>query len=490
MSAVDTEATTQLDLQVKIEKPSACQRHVVVTIPRAELDRYFRKAYDEIAPRADLPGFRAGKIPRKLLESRFKKTVADQVKSNLVMDSLQQITEGGEFSAIAEPDMDYGAVKLPETGDFTFEFKIEVRPEFDTPKWEGLELVKTEFSLTDEEVERQLVRTLDRIVEGEPVDGEAKLGDKAIISITFTADSKPLSLLEEALVQIHPQLSLADCIIENFGELVVGKKEGDKVSTKVKVLETSLNEQLRGVEVDAEIKLIEIRRVNVESLSPQQLLEIGFESTDELREFVRKELSRQCEYHQAQLLREQITKQLTTGADWDLPPATVRRQADRELHRRVLEMKRNQFSDDQIRIVINSMRRNIEEMTREALREHFVLEKIAEDLKIDPTEAEYEEEINLIAERSDASARQVRNKLERNGQMDAIRNQILERNVINRIVDAAKLTTAKGDSILKEDPKEFAVEFLVAPVSAAIPEAKYDERPEDSASDKDSVKPT
>jgi trigger factor len=129
-------------------------------------------------------------------------------------------------------------------------------------------------------------------------------------------------------------------------------------------------------------------------------------------------------------------------------------------------------------------------MTREALREHFVLEKIAEDLKIEPSEAEYDEEINLIAERSDASARQVRNKLERNGQMDAIRNQILERNVINQIVEAAKVTTTKGDSILKEDPKEFAVEFLVAPVSALIPEAKYDERPEDSASDKDSVKPT
>ena len=297
----------------------------MVTIPRAELDRYFRKAYDEIAPRADLPGFRAGKIPRKRLESRFKKTVADQVKSNLVMDSLQQITEGGEFSAIAEPDMDYGAVKLPEAGDFTFEFKIEVRPEFDTPNWEGLDLVKTEFNLTDEEVERQLVRTLDRIVEGEPVDGEAKLGDKAVINIAFTTDSKPLSFLEESVVQIHPQLSLADCIIENFGELVVGKKEGDSVTTKVKVLETSLNEQLRGVEVDAEITLLEIRRVNVENLSAQQLLAIGFESTEELRGFVRKELERQCEYHQAQLLREQITKQLTTGADWDLPPATVRR---------------------------------------------------------------------------------------------------------------------------------------------------------------------
>ena len=353
MSAVDTAATTQLDLQVKIEKPSACQRHVVVTVPRAELERYFRKAYDEIAPRADLPGFRAGKIPRKLLESRFKKTVADQVKSNLVMDSLQQITDGGEFSAIAEPDMDYGAVKLPDAGDFTFEFKIEVRPEFDSPKWDGLDLVKTEFQLSDEEVERQLVRTLDRIIPGEPVDGEAKLGDQAAVNIAFTVDSKPLSFLEEAAVTVRPQLSLADCIIENFGELIAGKKEGDKVNAKVKVLETSLNESLRGVEVDAEIELLEIRRVNVENLTPAQLAQIGFDSTDELREFVRKELERQCEYHQAQLLREQITKQLTTGADWDLPPATVRRQADRELHRRVLEMKRNQFSDDQIRIVIN-----------------------------------------------------------------------------------------------------------------------------------------
>ena len=209
MSAVDTAATTQLDLQVKIEKPSACQRHVVVTVPRAELERYFRKAYDEIAPRADLPGFRAGKIPRKLLESRFKKTVADQVKSNLVMDSLQQITDGGEFSAIAEPDMDYGAVKLPDTGDFTFEFKIEVRPEFDSPKWDGLDLVKTEFQLSDEEVERQLVRTLDRIIPGEPVDGEAKLGDQAAVNIAFTVDSKPPSFLEEAAVTVRPPLSLS-----------------------------------------------------------------------------------------------------------------------------------------------------------------------------------------------------------------------------------------------------------------------------------------
>ena len=490
MSTVETEVNSKLDLKVQIDKPGACERHVVVTVPRAELDRYFRKAYDEIAPRADLPGFRAGKIPRKLLESRFKKTVADQVKSNLVMDSLQQITESGEFSAISEPDMDYGAVRLPDAGDFTFEFKIEVRPEFNVPTWEGLDLVKSEYTLTDDEVERQLQRTLERVTPGEACDGEAQLGDRLLINADFLVDGKQISGFSEELVTLRQKLSFADSIVDEFGKAFAGVKEGALVSTNFKLLETSQNEALRGKEVVGNFEVVEIRRVNVEGLSNSQLSELGFDSPAELRDFVRAELKRQGEYHQNQLLREQIVKKLTEGADWDLPPALVRRQADRELQRRVLELRRSGFSDDQIRSVVNSMRRNIEEQTTAALREHFVLERIAEDLKIEPSEAEYDEEIKLIAEQGDSSPRQVRAKLERTGQMDAVRNQILERTVIHRITEVAKVKVEAAGSILKADPEEFAVEFLVAPVAQTLPEAKYDEQPEDGASDKAGVKPT
>jgi len=249
MSTVETEVNSKLDLKVQIDKPGACERHVVVTVPREELDRYFRKAYDEIAPRADLPGFRAGKIPRKLLEARFKKTVADQVKSNLVMDSLQQITESGEFSAISEPDMDYGAVRLPDAGDFTFEFKIEVRPEFDVPKWEGLDLVKSEYTLTDDEVERQLQRTLERVTPGEACDGEAQLGDRLLINADFLVDGKQISGFSEELVTLRQKLSFADSIVDEFGKAFTGVKEGALVSTNFKLLETSQNEALRGKEV-------------------------------------------------------------------------------------------------------------------------------------------------------------------------------------------------------------------------------------------------
>ena len=490
MSTAETEAPSKLDLQVKIDSPTPCERHVVVTIPRAEIDRYFRKSYDEIAPKADLPGFRPGKVPRKLLESRFKKTVADQVKSGLVMDSLQQITDGGEFSAIAEPDMDFGAVKLPDVGDFTFEFKIEVRPEFNTPDWNGLALTKSEYPVTDADVERQLQRTLERVTPGEACDGEAQLGDRILVNAQFKVDGKEISSLEEELITLRPKLSLADSVVEKFGDALVGKKEGDSAEVQFHILETSLNEAFRGREVVGSFEILEIRRVNPEGLGTTQLDNLGFDSVEELRDFVRNELARQAEYHQNQELREQIVAKLTEGANWDLPPRTVRRQSDRELQRRVLDLRRNGFADDQIRSVVNSMRRNIDELTKASLREHFLLEKIAEDLKIEPTESEYDEEIKLIAEQSDLSARQVRAKLERTGQMDALRNQILERTVISKIVDAATVTIKEGGSLLKADPEEFSVEFMVAPVASTLPEALYDEQPEDGAPDKGMVKPT
>ena len=136
MTATETESENQvnedepkkpLQIDVQIDVKSTCERHVVVTIPQAEVGRYREEQFDDVAPKAELPGFRAGKAPRKLVESRFKEQVDEQIKSSLVMDSLQQVTEGDHFSAISEPDFDYEAVELPTEGDFKYEFMIEVR---------------------------------------------------------------------------------------------------------------------------------------------------------------------------------------------------------------------------------------------------------------------------------------------------------------------------------------------------------------------------
>src|SRR5262245_5036127 len=119
-----------LKLEIKIDSPSACQRHVTVKIPHDDVERYFDKAFSNLVPSAQVPGFRAGRAPRKLVEHRFRKEVKDQVKADLLMDAMAQVTEDQKLAAISEPDFDVNAVEVPDEGPLTFEFDIEVRPEF------------------------------------------------------------------------------------------------------------------------------------------------------------------------------------------------------------------------------------------------------------------------------------------------------------------------------------------------------------------------
>ena len=130
----EPEATEEqkLNLSVDVKETSACERHVTVTVPRDDIERYFAKQFDDLVPKAEVPGFRIGKAPRKLVEKKFRKQLSNQVKGSIIMDSLSQVSETQDFSAISEPDLDFEQVEIPEEGDLTYEFNIEVRPEFDT----------------------------------------------------------------------------------------------------------------------------------------------------------------------------------------------------------------------------------------------------------------------------------------------------------------------------------------------------------------------
>lgn len=468
----------KLDLKVKVEQPQACLRHVIVTVPRADIDRYRTEAYNGLMPEAQVPGFRAGRAPRKLVEKAFKDRVSEQIKGSLLMDSLSQVTEEQDFSAISEPDFDFESIELPDSGDFTFEFTVEVRPEFDTPDWKGLKLSRPVEEIDDAAIDEALDRVLQRYSTSEPTDAPAEPGDTLLLTAKFSHNGKQLSLMDEERVVLRDELSFPDGSCPEFGKLLAGAKEGESRTGKVKLSESISNEELAGKEVDAEFHVVEVIRRHRPELTSSMLEELGdFENEQELRNFIRESLIRQQEYRQREALRKQITETLTASADWELPPDLVKRQTRRELERKVLELRRNGFPDDQIQSVVNLMRQNARSATEAALREHFILEKIAEDQKVDAEPKDYDDEIELIAEQSEVPARRVRARLEKSGQMDALRNQIVERKVIELITAAATVT----DEPVDKDAQKTSSSAVSHPVATGhdedlIPEAKYDDR--------------
>jgi trigger factor len=472
-----------LKIDISVQSPQACLREVVVTVADEEVRRYLKKAYDELVPEAQVPGFRAGRAPRKLVEKQFKDRVHEQVKGSLVMDSLAQVTESQPFSAISEPNFDFDAIELPDSGPFVFQFSVEVRPEFPTPQWQGLPIVKPVEAITEEDIDSAIERVLSRNATIEATDEAAVLGDRLLITAVFKdqESGKVLSELEEERVTLRNRLSFSDGVCESFGELLVGAVEGDIRQGTVKVSETCDDESRRGSVLNVEFKVIEVMRRTIPDLSPSVLQELGdFESVDEFRTFVRSSLERQAEYRQQQAVRSAVVGLLAGTASFELPADLVRRQTSRELQRKVLELRRSGFGEDEVRRIVNLSRQNAQASTELALREHFILEQIAEELKIEADDADYDAEVKLIAQQSDEPERRVRARLEKSGQMDALRNQIIERKVIEAIVAQATITeqAVERDNSVDE---EFAVfhSMLGTKDTASIPQAMHDETPQD-----------
>jgi trigger factor len=429
----------RLDLSIKIDSKNACQRHVTVTVPREDIERYLDEAYSEMMGDAQVPGFRKGRAPRKLIEARFRKEVADKVKGELLMDSVGQVTEESKLAAISEPDLDPFAIELPEEGPLTFEFDIEVRPEFNLPDWKGLKIERPTRKFTDADVDAQMKELLVEHGRPELFDGPASKGDYITADISIKHEGEVVHELEEELIRLLPVLSFRDGNVLDFDKTMAGVKAGETRELKFRLTGDAPNEELRGKQVTAEFKVIDVRKLELPAMTPRFLDEIGgFESEEALRTAVRNTLDRQLEYAQMRRVRKQITAALTESANWELPQEMLRRQANRELQRAVLEMRRNNFTDAQIRAHENELRQNSLAETARALKEHFILERIAEQEKLDATDSDFDDEIELIAYQSGETARRVRARLEKSGNIDAVRNQIIERKALRLIMDAAK----------------------------------------------------
>jgi trigger factor len=428
-----------LDLDVAIEEVSTCQRRVKVTIPRADIDRFRDEALGELMPSALLPGFRPGRAPRRLVSSRFKGELADQIRSKLVTAAMTQVSESGKLAPISEPDLDLGAVVLPDDGPLTFEFSIEVRPEFDLPKWKGLSISRPAREIGSADVDGALGNILRERCKYVPTSDTPATGDLLVANLRFTDGAETLSEAAEMEIVVRPKLSFADAELAGFDALVAKAKPGGTVTATVRISDEAALEPLRGKEVGLAIEVLEVKKHELPALTSTLLEELGgFESEEALRDAVRRQLENQLEYHRRKQVRQQVAAALTASASWDLPPDLLRRQAQRELERAILELRRSGFDDDSIRRHVNELRQTVMASTARALKEHFILERIAEEEKIADEPADYDAEIRAIAEQSGESPRRVRASLERRGLMDVLRNQIIERKTVDLITAAAK----------------------------------------------------
>ena len=454
-STAVADSPEKLALIVDIQTVGPCRKHVKVTVLRADIDRILEKAVKEFVSTAAVPGFRPGRVPRKLVEKRFKKEVAGQVKQNVLLTSLEQVSEDNKLQPISQPDLDVDAIELPETGDLHYEFDVEVRPEFKLPKYKGVTIKRPVRTIGPDEISRSLNWYLEQHGQLVPHDGPAEKGDILTVTIHVRHGEQELSRSPEQTVRVLPTLRFQDAEIQGFDQLMSGIRAGESRDAQTTVSIESPQLELRGETVQVRFQVAEVKRLRLPELNSEFLQRVGFDSEEALRKRVLESLERQVEYQQRQQVRVQVLEFITESSDWDLPETLVRRQVENALRREMLEMQQAGFSDREIRARENELRQKSVSTTRRALKEHFVLDQIATEEKIQVTPVDVDLEVTLMALQRGESSRKVRAQLEKRGLIDNLTAQLLEKKAVDVILE-----NAKYEDVPLSDPPENEVEAL------------------------------
>jgi len=433
------------EIAVDLEDAGTLKKKVTVTVPRKRIDAKMDEMFGELTRTAQVPGFRIGRAPRRLLEKRFGREVSEDVRNAIVGESIGQAAEKTDLKTLGSPEIDTDKIELPESGDMEFSFEVEVAPEFDLPQLKGIKVSKPAPEVTDERIDEYLQQWRLGQAKFEPSDGPAADGD------VVTAGAKISVGEEEPLERPGLTLRVAPGQIEglplvNLPEAIIGKKVGDLAELSIKVSDAHPNESWRGKEAKIELAISQIRRRILPKLDDELAASVGFDSLADFRRSIAGRMKSLLELEVRRAMREQVCDFLLENTQFDLPAGVVARHTGRVLQRRYIDLLYRGMPREQIDERLTELQAEATEQAKRDLKLSFILGKVAEQEKIEVGEDEVNARVAEIAGQQGRRPERLRQELARDGSLEAVGDAIREEKAMDKLLENAQVSEVAKDS--------------------------------------------
>lgn len=442
----DNGVPPRLQQTVEITDVGPCKKHVKVTVDRTQIDQRMDEKISKLMleDRPAVRGFRPGKAPRKLVERMYRDQVAEEVKNEVLMASLEQLAEEQKLAPLSPPNLDPYALTLPPEGPFIYEFDVEVRPEFDLPEYKGLKIRRPVHTFTPAEIEKEAQAFLERYGQIVPKEGPAggepviELGDHISATLEVLApDGKEIAHLEAQVFKVQERLLLRPLgAVEDFGKLVNGRRAGEVIEAQITPTDRF---PLAQPGTRLRLKVQEVKTVRLPEPTPEFLAStIGVNSYHDLLEVIQSVLQERLERYQRQEARRQVLEQLLQSVRFDIPRDLLERQTRRLLQRRILELHQAGKSEEEVHSQLRQLSREAKLTVHQELRHYFLLQKIAEVEKIEISDEDIDLEIQRLAKAQGISYRKMKARVEKENLTEVIANELLERKALEAVLQHAQ----------------------------------------------------
>jgi trigger factor len=406
-----------------------CKRSLEIEIPLDEVERAKERVTSSIKARVRLPGFRPGKAPASMIESRFKDEIRNEVLEALVPQAFRDRVQKDELKVVGTPDV--SELRYEPGEPIRFKAVFEVAPEFELGEYRSLPVRYEEPTVSDEELEKRLESMRESKAEYVNLDPRPiENGDYVLVHL------KSLEGLAEPIDQDVQMEIGAEGTLPEFNENLLGAHPEETKEFDMTYPDDFGQERLAGKTVRFQLTPKVIRRKEVPALDDEFAHDLGdYQNLEELKDRVRKTIFHEKQYAAQQEAKEELIDRLVEASDFPVPEAYVDRQIENQVR---MQLMGRGVDPSTVKIDWQKVKENQREKAVRSVKASLLLEKISEREGIRATQEEVDREVQRIARQEREAVAVTRARLDKDGALGRIASQIQAEKTLHFVFEQAQ----------------------------------------------------
>ena len=427
-------------MSVAVEKLEKNMAKLTIEVSAEELEKAIQGAYQKQKNRINIPGFRKGKAPRKMIEKMYGVGVFYEDAANaLIPEAYSKALDECEETIVSQPSI---AVTQLESGKpFIFTAEVALKPEVTLGEYKGVEVKKAEAVVTDEDVENELTaarKKNGRLIDVE--DGAIEDGDNTIIDFTGYIDDKTF---DGGAGTDYPLVIGSHSFIEGFEDQLIGKKKGETCDVNVTFPAEYHADELAGKPAKFVVTIKEVKRNELPELNDEFASEVSdFDTLDEYKADIRKKLQEKKEQDAKVENENNVIEKVVENAQMELPQPMVDTHAREMVENYARRLQSQGLNiNDYMKYTGMTPEKLMEQMRPEAekrIKTRLVLEKVVEVEHVEVSDEKLDEQLNEIAASYKLEGAKLKEMMGER-EKEQIREDLKVQAAIDLLVEQAKL---------------------------------------------------
>jgi trigger factor len=427
-------------MKVELTDISECKKSLDFEVPQDVVDHEIGHIAQEFARKAKVPGFRPGKAPVAVIKTRYKEEIVSEVMQHILPKSFSEAVKDRKLDLVADPsfeNIDY-TIGAP----LRFKAVFEVYPQLNVSNYTGIPAQEVTVSVDESEIETTLKKLQDDMSELTPVEEDRPIAQSDFAEISFQgvvqgSEEEPIAA-DKAVVEIGGTSTLKE-----FTENLLGAKQNDEKKFSVTYEPNYPEKRLAGKTVDYRVKVEALKEKKVPELNDEFAQSIGeYKSIEDLRSKVRADMEKHKREHANEELREKLLLWLEENNTFEVPDALVDRQIQTRMQRMVRELSRQGVNPQRLDVDWGKIREDQRKQSVRDVRGSLILQFVAEKEKLEVLDEELDAEIERIATEANKPAEKIREVLGRESGMARLREQIMNKKVLDFLQEKARIQPA------------------------------------------------